>query len=95
LVVETTSNGRVARHALQRYTADGVESKSTGADGDEFHSTAVWKDATLVFDIVEIEDGKRLKSTETWSLIDGGGSLKRLRRTEKAGEHTLIYLRVK
>jgi hypothetical protein len=95
LVVETTSNGRVARHALQRYTTDGVESKSTGADGDEFHSTAVWKDGTLVFDIVEIEDGKRLKSTETWSLIDGGGSLKRLRRTEKAGEHTLIYLRVK
>jgi hypothetical protein len=93
LVVETTSKGRVVRHALQRYTTDGVESKSTGADGDEFHSIVVWKDGTLVFDIVEIEDGKRLKSTEIWSLTDGGGSLERVRRNEKAGEQTLIYLR--
>jgi hypothetical protein len=95
LVVETTSKGRVARHALQRYTTDGVESKSIGADGDEFHSIAAWKDSTLVFDIVEIEDGKRLKSTEIWSLIDGGGSLMRVRRTEKAGDQTLIYRREK
>jgi hypothetical protein len=93
LVVETTSKGLSTRHALQRYTTDGIESKSTGADGDEFHSIAVWKGATLVFDIVEIEDGKRLKSTEIWSLIEGGRSLKRVRRTEKSGEQTLIYLR--
>jgi hypothetical protein len=93
LVVETTSKGLSTRHALQRYTTDGIESESTGADGDEFHSIAVWKDSTLVFDIVEIEDGKRLKSTEIWSLIDGGRSLKRVRRTEKSGEQTLIYLR--
>jgi hypothetical protein len=33
LVVETTSNGLSARHVLQRYSTDGVESKSTGADG--------------------------------------------------------------
>jgi hypothetical protein len=62
LVVETTSKELTARHALQRYTTDGVESKSTGADGDEFHSMVVWKDGSLIFDIVEIEDGKRLKS---------------------------------
>lgn len=48
-----------------------------------------------MFDIVEIEGGKRLKSTETRSLIDGGRSLKRLRRTEKAGEQTLIYILAK
>ncbi len=93
LVVETTSKGRTAKHALQRYTTDGLESKSTGADGDEFHSVVVWKDRSLIFDIVEIEDGKRLKSTEIWSLINGGTTLKRLRRTEKSGEQTLIYLR--
>lgn len=94
LIVETTSKGRIARHALQRYTTDGFESASTGADGDEFHSAAVWKDGTLVFGIVEIEDGRRLKSTEIWELIDEGRSLKRVRRTEKAGEQTLIYTRV-
>jgi hypothetical protein len=92
-IVETTSKGPRPRHALQRYTTDGTESNSIGADGDEYHSIAVWKDGTLVFDIVEIEDGKRLKSTEFWSLIDGGRGLKRVRRTEKAGEQTLIYLR--
>jgi hypothetical protein len=95
LIVETTSKGLTTRHALQRYTTDGVESTSIGADGDEFHSMAIWKDGVLVFDIVELEDGKRLKSTEIWSLIDGGESLKRVRRTEKAGEQTLIYVRTK
>lgn len=53
----------------------------------------VWKDGSLIFDIVEIEDGKRLKSTEVWSLIDGGMTLRRMRRTEKSGNQTLIYLR--
>jgi hypothetical protein len=91
LVIETTSKGIIPRHALQRYTTDGEESKSTGADGDEFHSRVVWKDGTLVFDIVEIEGGKRLKSIEVWSLTEGGRELKRLRRNEKAGEQTLIY----
>lgn len=95
LVVETTSKGLIARHAMQRYTTDGVESKSIGADGDEFYSTVVWENDTLVFNIVEVEDGKRLKSTEIWSLVDGGRRLKRLRRTEKSGEQTLIYLRTK
>ena len=53
----------ITRHAVQRYTTDGVESKSTGADGGEFHSIVVWKDGTLVFDITEMEGSKRLKST--------------------------------
>ena len=95
LVVETISKGLIARHAVQRYTTDGAESKSTGADGDEFHSVVVWKGGSLVFNIVEIEDGKQLKSTEIWSLIEGGKTLRRVRRGEKAGEQTLIYLRTK
>jgi hypothetical protein len=95
LVVETTSKGLITRHALQRYTTDGAESKSTGADGDEFHSIGVWKDGTLVFDIAESEGSKRLKSTETWSLIGSGAILKRVRKTEKAGDQTLIYVRTK
>lgn len=55
----------------------------------------VWNDGALAFDIVEIEDGKRLHSTELWSLTGAGLSLKRVRRTEKAGEQTLIYVRTK
>jgi hypothetical protein len=55
----------------------------------------VWKDGTLVFDITEIEGSRRLKSIEIWSLIGGGESLKRVRRTEKAGDQTLIYVRTK
>ncbi|MGO9011579.1 MAG: hypothetical protein ACLQPN_15875 [Bryobacteraceae bacterium] len=47
-----------------------TEPKSIGADGGEFHSIVVWRGGTLVFDIVEIEEGKRLRSTEIWSLID-------------------------
>lgn len=93
LVVETASKRRIARHALQRYTTDGVESKSIGADGDEVYSTVVWENDTLVFNIVEVEDGKRLKSREIWSLMDEGRRLKRLRRSEKSGEQTMIYLR--
>lgn len=48
LIVETTSRGPSTRHALQRYTTDGLESKSIGADGDEFHSIVVWRDDALV-----------------------------------------------
>jgi hypothetical protein len=95
LVVETTSKGLITRHALQRYTTDGAVSKSTGADGDEFHSSVVWKDGALAFDITEIEGGKQLRSTETWNLIDGGERMKRMRMTEKAGDQTLIYVRAK
>ena len=95
LVIETTSKGLIPRHALQRYTTDGVESTSIGADGDEYHSSVMSKDGALVFTIVEIEGGKRLKSTEVWSLIDEGSTLKRTRRTEKSGDQTLIYIRVK
>jgi hypothetical protein len=95
LVIETTSKGQIARQTSQRYTTDGVESVSTGADGDEFHSAVAWKDGDLVFEIVELEDGKRLKSTEVWSLIDGGGGLKRVRHTQKSGDQTLIYVRTR
>jgi hypothetical protein len=40
-IVETGSKGPTSRRALRRYTTDGTESKSIGADGDEYHSIAV------------------------------------------------------
>ncbi len=89
LAVETLSKGR---HAVQRYTTDGKESASTGIDGDEFHSLVTWHDENLVFVIEEHEDGKILKSTETWSLLENGTKLQRQRATVKAPNgQTLIY----
>jgi hypothetical protein len=92
LVVETLKKGK---RALQRYTTDGRETTSTGIDGDECHTLLLWRrGGQLFFDIQEHERGKIVKSTETWSLIDGGLKLKRERVTVKAPKgRTLIYTR--
>lgn len=97
LSVETTivRLSAAPRHALQRYSTDGKESVSTGADGDEFHTSIVVRDGSLVFTVVEHEDGRILHSSETWTLIDEGSALKRVREGEKAETpQTLIYTRV-
>jgi hypothetical protein len=64
--VETTiSRASGPRRAVQRHTTDGRVSVSTGADGDEFHTSVVWKESSLVFSIEEHEDGRILRSKET------------------------------
>jgi hypothetical protein len=90
LTVETSiSHGSLnSRHAVQKYTTDGRTSVSTGADGDEFHTTVVWQGSSLVFTIEEHEDGRILHSQETWSLIENGATLERTR-----GQQILIYRR--
>jgi hypothetical protein len=96
MTVETTIlHGSAApRHAVQRYTTDGKTSTSTGADGDEFHTSAVWNGPTLVFSVEEHEDGRIILSRETWTLIESGAALERRRqRNGTAGEQTIIYLR--
>jgi hypothetical protein len=96
LAVETSiSRGEQSpRHAEQNYTTDGEVSISTGADGDEFHTSVVWRDSSLVFRIEEHEDGRIIRSKETWTLIEGGGALQRIReRADDADRQTLIYLR--
>jgi hypothetical protein len=100
LSVETTMfRGSAApRHAVQHYTTDSKVSISTGADGDEFHTSVVWKRQSLVFSIEEHEDGSILLSKEIWTLIESGAALKRVRENvnaspEGAGKQTLIYLR--
>ena len=74
LTVDTTilSSSSAPRHASQHYTTDGKTSVSTGADGDEFHTSVVWSGRDLVFSIEEHEDGRVLLSRETWMLIDNG-----------------------
>ncbi len=100
LVVETTvlrAAGQ-ARHAVQRYRIDGETSVSTGADGDEFHTSVVWKDDRLLFSIEEHEDGRIIRSKETWTMKANGSELQVDRETMgvsagAAGKQTLIYLR--
>jgi hypothetical protein len=95
LTVETTvSHDSVnARHAVQTYTTDGRVSVSTGADGDEFHTTVAWKDSGLVFSIEEHEGGRILRSTETWSLIENGATLQRIRERANGEKQILFFER--
>jgi hypothetical protein len=96
LIVETTvvrSSGP-PRHAVQRYSTDSKTSVSTGADGDEFHTSVTWSGLSMVFAVEEHEDGRILLSKETWTLIDNGTVLRRVREHSERGEQqTLIYIR--
>lgn len=94
LTIETTiSHGSLSSgHAVQKYTTDGRVSVSTGADGDEFHTTVAWKDSSLVFTIEEHEDG-RIHSQETWSLIENGATLQRTRERPNGGKQIIFYHR--
>lgn len=100
LTVETTmvrSSG-APRHAVQHYSLDGKIAVTTGADGDEFHTSIVRQGPSLVFSVEEHEDGRILLSKETWTLIDNGAALQRDRENsgakgEGAGRQTLVYVR--
>jgi hypothetical protein len=96
LIVETTvlrSSGP-PRHAVQHYSTDGKTSVSTGADGDEFHTSVTWSGLSMVFAVEEHEDGRILLSKETWTLLENGAVLRRVReRSEGVEQQTLIYIR--
>ncbi|AXC15931.1 hypothetical protein ACPOL_6719 [Acidisarcina polymorpha] len=100
LNVETTirRGSGAARTAMQRYTTDGKVSTTIGADGDEFHTSIVRSGKSLVFSVEEHEDGHIILSRETWTLIENGAALERVREGAKAspdgtGKQILIYLR--
>ena len=82
-----------SRHALQKYTTDGKISVSTGADGDEFHTSVVWQGASLVFSIEEHEENRILQSQETWSLLDDGATLKKVRESPNGKTQILFFRR--
>jgi hypothetical protein len=96
LTVETSisRNSASSRQAIQKYTTDGKVSVSTGADGDEFHTSAAWKDSSLVFSIEEHEDGRILPSKETWSVIEDDATLERIRERPNGEKQTLFYHRI-
>ncbi len=95
LTIETSvaRDSAKVRRAVQKYTTDGRASVSTGADGDEFHTAVAWKGSSLVFSIEEHEDGRILLSTETWSLIENGATLQRIRERANGDRQALIYQR--
>lgn len=95
LTVETNilRDSGAPRHALQHYTVDGKVSVSTGADGDEFHTSVVWDGQGLTFSIEEHEDGRILLSTERWTLLENGKELQRVRERSSGEKRTLLYLR--
>lgn len=95
VTVETTiaHGSGTTRHALQKYTTNGKASISTGADGDEFQTSVIWKDASLVFSIEEHEDGRILVSKEIWSLIEDGATLRRVRERPD-GEKQVLFFRL-
>jgi len=100
LTVETTAqrSSGPPRHAVQRYSTDGKTTVSTGADGDEFHTSIVWSGPSLVFSVEEHEDGRILLSKETWTMTENGAVLERVREglsapSAGAGRQTLSYLR--
>ncbi len=96
ITVETSisRNSVSSRHAVQKYTTDGKASVSTGADGDEFSTSVVWNDSSLVFSIEEHEDGRILQSKETWSVIDDGATLERIREHPNGEKQTLFFRRI-
>jgi hypothetical protein len=96
LTVETSisRNSRNSRHAVQKHTTDGMVSVSTGADGDEFHTSVVRKNASLVFSIEEHEDGLILLSNETRSVIEGGATLERIRESDDGKKQILFFRRI-
>jgi hypothetical protein len=94
LIVETTvlRGSEPPRHAVQRYSTDGRTSVSIGADGDEFHTSVTWSGSSLVFAVEEHEDGRILLSKETWTLLENGAVLRRIReRSNDEKKQTLIY----
>jgi hypothetical protein len=96
LIVETTMlrEPAPARHAVQHYTTDGRASISTGADGDEFHTSIVWQGQSLVFSVEEHEDGRVIHSKEIWTLLEHGAVLKRVRESPDGDtQQVLIYTR--
>lgn len=95
LTVDTTMSrgSQNLRHALQKYTTDGKVSASTGTDGDEFYTAVIWKDSSLVFSIEEHEDGRILHSKETWTLIENGAALQRVRERSTGEKQVLLFRR--
>ncbi len=73
------NNGHGERELDLTYELGGKEIVYTGTDGDECHSKAQLAGDEIVFTVVEHERGRLIPFTETWTLLDGGKSLQRVK----------------
>jgi hypothetical protein len=73
------NNGHGERKLDLTYEIGGKELVYTGIDGDEYHSKVHREGDSLVFTTVEHERGRLIPSEETWTLIDSGKSLQRVK----------------
>jgi hypothetical protein len=68
----------------------------TGLDGDDFRGKASWRGDALVFDTVELENGKTILSQETLSLTSDGAKLVGRKKEDGPAKHsncTSVYER--
>ncbi len=82
------NKGHGERNLDLNYEIGGRELVYTGMDGDEYHSKVHWDGDRLVFTTVEHERGRPIPSQETWTLIDSGNSLQRVKVSSAPGEES-------
>jgi hypothetical protein len=89
LRVRVVANSGHAERTLDlNYEIGGKELVYTGIDGDEYHSKVHWDGDSLIFTTVEHERGRLIPSQETWTLIDSGNSLQRVKVSGAPGEES-------
>jgi hypothetical protein len=92
-VTTITKGDRGERSYDRAYKTDGSEQISKDAEGDEFHTRVSWELDKLVFDTVEKDRAGTITTTETWTLIDSGKTLKKVRRTSgPRGDSEVTYI---
>ncbi len=74
VTISTLVKGKSRKLQLS-YETTGKTTRYTGLDGDSFQSSATWHGNNLVFDILELEDGKQIRWQELWGLEENGGKL--------------------
>jgi hypothetical protein len=76
------------------YTLNGKPTMMKDSEGDEVDNSVTWHDKSIVFSTDEHEDGRILHSEETWTLVENGSVLQRIRTGLKSGRtQTLIYVK--
>jgi hypothetical protein len=82
------NSGHGERTLVLNYEIGGKELVYTGMDGDQYHTKVHWDGDLLVFTTVEHERGRLISSQETWTLIDSGNSLQRVKVSSAPGEES-------
>ncbi len=78
------------------YTLNGKPTMMKDSEGDEVDNAVSWHGQSIVFSTDEHEDGRILHSEETWTLVENGAVLQRIRTGLKSGRtQTLIYLKAR